>query len=111
MEQDFRAEVRYGMGAVCEADLEEVEGLTACELIQKVVSTPQQSQSAQRTARVLKEVIGSKRTLDVEIISGHGDDGETGEPVELNDVLIRKSEENTKTDAINIRVSEPYVGG
>jgi hypothetical protein len=105
------AEVQYGIGAVCEATLEEPQGLTARELIREVIGRPQKSEPAQRAARVLAEVIDSGRTLDVEVTKKQNSHERLAEPAEPNDVVIKSRDESIETDKLTLRASEPYVGG
>lgn len=108
------AEVQYGMGAACSATLleSEVFNVPARNVIMAVANSPQPTEPARRTARVVVEAIRSGRTMDVEVYDGTKSSNVEGRPIELGDVVISdKDEQKLKTDNLTLRVSEPYVGG
>jgi hypothetical protein len=109
-------EVQYGMGAACSATLleSEVFNVPARKVIMAVVNSPQSTEPARRTARVVAEAICSGRTMDVEIYNGIKSSNIEGRPIELGDVVISdkdKNEQNPKTNNLTLRISEPYIGG
>jgi hypothetical protein len=107
-------EVEYGMGAACTATLLEAEvfNLPARNVIMAVANSPQSTEPARRTARVVVEAIQSGRTLDVEVQDGTKTGNIEGRQIELDDVVIsEKDEQKLKTNNLTLHVSEPYVGG
>ncbi len=114
-EEQVDTKLHYGMGAVCEASLPEskVRNMTARNVIMAVTNSPQSSEPARRTARVVTEAIRSGRDMDVEVYEGAKSDEVSGRPVELGDVVIpdRNGEKTLETDRLTLQVSEPYVGG
>ena len=71
-EEQVDTKLHYGMGAVCEASLPEskVRNMTARNVIMAVTNSPQSSEPARRTARVVTEAIRSGRDMDVEVYEG-----------------------------------------
>ncbi len=114
-EKQIDTELRYGMGAVCKASLPEskIRNVTARNVIMAITSSPQSSETARRTARVVTEAIRRGRSMDVEVYEGAESDEVTGRPVELGDVVIpdRNGEQDTETERLALQVTEPYVGG
>jgi hypothetical protein len=115
-EKQIDTEVQYGMGAACSATLleSEVFNAPARKVIMAVVNSPQSTEPARRTARVVAEAICSGRTMDVEVYNETKSNNIEGRPIELGDVVISdkdKNEQNPKTNNLTLRVSEPYVGG
>jgi hypothetical protein len=107
-------EVQYGMGAACSATLleNEVFNVPARNVIMTVANSPQSTEPARRTARVVVEAIRSGRTMDVEVYDGTKTRNAEGRPIELNDLVITdKDEQIPKTSNLTLHVSEPYVGG
>jgi hypothetical protein len=113
IEKEYKLNLQYGMGGACVATLPEteVEGSTARDLINSIVKIPQPNKPAQRTARVLVEVIASGRSVDVELSDGKSETVEPGKPIELDDVVVQNNMHDTKPKEITFKVSEPYVGG
>lgn len=112
--KELEVALQYGMGASCTATLEKdsVKGASARDLIRQVVRSPQRSNPSQRAARVLAEIIGSQRTVDVEVLHGDRKDDQPGKPIELDEVVVPDSNEQTPdTEKLTIQISEPYVGG
>lgn len=113
-EELVETEITYGMGATCRAILPKrrVEGVSARDLISTVIDAPQSSDPARRAARVLKEVVGSGRSVDVEVSRSFNGERTENQPVLLDDVVLRTDKGVTPvTEKIAIQVSEPYVGG
>jgi hypothetical protein len=113
-EKEVNTEVQYGMGAACSATLleSEVYNVPARNVIMTVASSPQSTEPAQRTARVVVEAIQSGRTIDVEVFDRTKSSNVEGRPIELDDVVISdKDEQKLKPDNLTLHVSEPYVGG
>lgn len=106
--------VQYGMGAECTATLPdaEVNGKSAREVVTTVANTPQDTELAQGTAEVLKEIIGKRRLIDVEVARHPDNGGRAGEPIEMDDIVIKKGDEQIpESGLLTLRLSEPYVGG
>lgn len=107
--------VSYGVGASCEGHFarEAVEGLSARQLLERVVECRQADEPAARTAVVLGEVLRSSRQIDVELIRGGGAAG-PGRPIVLDDAVVRAptgGDTGTEQDDYTILVSESYRGG
>jgi hypothetical protein len=89
-----------------------VEGLSARDLLARVVRCRQQSEAAGRTAAVLAGVLREARRVDVELERG-GSPG-TGRPILLDDVVVHArgaGETSNEQDDYSILVSESYRGG
>ena len=106
--------VSYGLGASCEGHFSRkaVEGLSARQLLQRVVECRQPDEPAARTALVLEKVLRSRRQLDVELVRG-GASG-PGRPMVLDDAVVSApsaGDTGTEQDDYSILVSESYRGG
>jgi hypothetical protein len=118
--QRVRVGVTYGMGgsAFAEFPRDEIAGKSAAELIAKVISRPQPSESAARTARVLQEAMRTAREIDAELIRSSRNRAD-GEPIGLDQVVVAREEgveqgegvAVQETEEVTFRVSESYRGG
>ncbi len=104
----------YGVGESCGASFPRraVKGLTARQLLARVIESPQPPGPAARTAVVLASVLQSHRTVDAELINGAPQG--PGHPIALDDVIIRgRSKENgqREQETYTIMISESYEGG
>ena len=113
LKEKVRTRADYGLGGRCTADLPRgrVEGRTVRELLSTIVDTPQSSDPSRKTAQALKELLGSSRTFDLEVVCGPHDITSPGEPAELDDPVPPIDRSGDRTDTLSIRVSETYVGG
>lgn len=111
--RQFDLSIEYGMSAPCCATLEPetLAGQTARELISRVSNTDQETEPAKRAARVLRDVIRSRRLVDVEVVKNPKEKVEPGKPVGLDEVILKPNNGQPKTDQLILRVQEPYVGG
>ena len=104
--------VTYGLGASCGGRFARrtVEGLSARQLVNRVIECHQARGPAARTAVVVGEVLSSPRQLDVELVRGSGT---AGQPIALDDVVVHGPGEGEKadTDEYTIMISESYRGG
>jgi len=105
--------VEYGMSTRCCAILEPetLAGETVRQLISRVSNTDQETEPARRAVRVLRDVIRSRRLVDVEVVNGPKNKFEPGKPVGLDEVILKPNNGQIKTDQLTLRVIEPYVGG
>ena len=133
--------IEFGMSTQCCATLDEddVLGKTTKTLIQDIAAVPQETEAAERTARVLKDVLSKNRPVDVEIAPGPNDYTEPGQPIGIDQVPFERNDEENETDQepfktndavieieqkpsktkdeeieteeVTLRVTEPYVGG
>ena len=119
--------VEFGMSTQCCATLDEddVLGKTTKNLIQDISAEPQETEAAERTARVLKDVLSKNRPVDVEIAPGPNDYTKPGRPIGIDQVPFERNDEEIEveqkpfktkdeeieTDEVTLRVTEPYVGG
>jgi hypothetical protein len=112
--------VSYGLGKEMFGRFprEEIAGLSARDLIDRVISGPQEPGSAARTAKVLADVLATQRSIDAELTRASSGDAD-GEPISLDQVIVteeggeeqRESPVVQESDQITIRLSESYVGG
>ncbi len=102
--------VSYGVGESCSGRFARrtVAGLTARQLVKRVVECRQPRGTASRTATVLGDVLRSSRLIDVEI--ARGSNATAGTPIALDDVVLR-GDEKSDQDEFTILVSENYRGG
>jgi hypothetical protein len=112
--------IGYGIGGTCSGRFprEAVEGLSAQELIRRVVNTVQPPGSAARTAAVLDAALRCRRQIDLELArAAHGSDVREGLPIMLHDVVIPKAsgapetQANANDETVTLMVSENYRGG
>lgn len=113
-QNDVLVRVPYGIGAAVTGRLPMglLAGVPAREVIQRVIATPQDTDPARRTARVLADVLRTGRRIDVEV-SASADDSAIGEPIRLEDVALPRKSTGSypASDTLTIRVSEEYRGG
>jgi len=114
-EGDVEVSVCYGLGASCLGRFPRrlVGGLPAREVVQKVLESPQPTESAARTVRVLSKVVRSGRPIDVELSSGPDDGTSPGKPIALDDVVVpeRRDDIAPQSDKVTVLLSEAYRGG
>jgi hypothetical protein len=112
--------VCYGIGGTCSSRFgrHEIEGLSARELIGRVVDSPQPSGPAARTAAVLRDALRCAREIDVELARAANSCGEReGAPITMQDVVIPKesgapeTQTNANDETVTLLVSESYRGG
>jgi hypothetical protein len=97
---------------------DEIAGLSARDLIDRVISGPQEPGSATRTAKVLADVLATQRAIDAELTQASSGEAD-GEPITLDQVIVtgdagEEQRENPvveETGEMTIRLSESYVGG
>lgn len=110
-----RINATYAWGAPCLAELPRasLRGLTAETVISRVSEEPQATEPARRTARVLREAMGSGRRLYIErAVNRPIDDEQPGEPLRADDVAVPVADSPQATaEEVSFRVSESYVGG
>ena len=115
VEMIHNVKVRYGMGAEVRARLQaaKVAGRSCRELIGELARHPQPTEPGRRAARVLEEVMASDRQLDVELCRGSNGQRGPGQPVELDQVVVRQGEQqgSDQVESFSLQVSESYVGG
>ena len=105
------------MAASCEAKLkrDEVEGHTAKDVINKVISECRQTVDTELAANAITGVINSKPVVDVniEVLRGDKNYEEAGDPIKINDIVIDevKDESEEKLEKITIKLSKDYYGG
>lgn len=101
--------IRYGISGAVRARLARrtVAGLTARQLVQRVIECRQPGAPGARTARVLGDVMRGSRQLDVEL--ARGADAPAGEPIAFDDVL--SDDTAADQDDLTLLVSEAYRGG
>ena len=104
--------VAYGLGSECGGRFARrtVEGLSARQLVSRVIECRQARGPAARTATVVGEVLRSSREVDVELVQGSST---TGQPIALDDVVVHGpgGDEKADTDEYTIMISENYRGG
>lgn len=106
----------YGLtevGPVAVLDAEEVVGATAREMVMRVAQTPQTSDPARRTARILRDAV-AHRALDYEVVRGDGAEAsQVGEPIGPDEVVVpvARDLEAPRTRHLTLRASEHFVGG
>lgn len=115
-ERDVEVRVCYGLGASCLGRFPRrvIGGLPTHEVIQRVIDSPQPTESAARTARVLTKVVGSGRPVDVEVHTGPNDVTRPGKPIALDDVVIPErsvGDGAPQPDSVTVLMSEAYRGG
>jgi len=113
-EERVLTRVLYGIGGACVAELpvEEVESKSVREIILRVAEEPQRPGPAERTAKVLKEVIQSGgRALYVERTAGPAADPGTGEPLVLDHPVPPSKQREQRARTLEIFASEPFRGG
>ena len=114
-EGDVEVSVCYGLGASCVGRFPHrlVGGLPAREVVQKVLESPQPTESAARTARVLSRVVRSGRPIDVELSNAPEDGTNPGRPIALDDVVVPESRNDSapQSDKVTVFLSEAYRGG
>ena len=81
--------VSYGVGESCRGRFARrtVAGLTARQLVARVIECRQPHGPETRTANVLGEVLRSSRQIDVELAAGPG--SSAGRPIALDDVVVQ----------------------
>lgn len=114
--ETFEVHVVYGLGSSCTAQLaaENARGRSARELIREVISRPRAQGPAQRTAKVLGDVLQENREMDVELFSGAAPGAALGDPITLDHVVIPSDGTASPTrsgETFTIQVSESYRGG
>jgi len=112
--------VSYGLGKEMFGRFprDEIAGLSARDLIGRVISGPQEPGSATRTAKVLADVLATQRAIDAELTKASSGEAD-GEPITLDQVIVtgdagEEQRENPvveETGEMTIRLSESYVGG
>ncbi len=116
----IHARIHYGIGSYCSSSFERhaLEGISARELINRVINSPQPHPSAQRTASVLRDALRCQREIDVELSrAASWREALEGTPIALSDVVVEKSRADAKSEksaddeTINLAVSEQYRGG
>jgi hypothetical protein len=111
--------VTYGIGASCRArfDREKIAGKSAREIIEQVIYCPRPPGPEARTAKVLTEVLGEGRELDVEVVDGPSDGAAVGRPITLDHVVIPRGDGTSGTHhqsqctTLTLQVSENFRGG
>ena len=105
---------RYGMAPTCVATMEpeEVVGLTARQILERVSRAPQEGEPARRAQRVLAEiVVDPRRTLDLEVSRGRERPDMAGDPIELDDIVISGDSPSQVPSPLTFSLSEPLCGG
>ncbi|MBI4718248.1 MAG: hypothetical protein HY763_10615 [Planctomycetes bacterium] len=115
-EADLEVSVCYGLGASCVARFSRsiVVGLPARDLVQMVLDTPQSTEPAARTARVLGDVVRSARAIDVEVAAGATEMAGPGRPITFDDIVLPGAPPRDAAplpDKLTVLVSEAYRGG
>ncbi len=102
--------VSYGVGESCHGRFARrtVAGLTARQLVARVIECRQPHGTGTRTANVLGEVLRSSREIDVELAAGPG--SSAGRPIAFDDVVVEKGEQSDQ-DEFTLLISESYRGG
>ncbi|MBW2282842.1 MAG: hypothetical protein JRG76_01940 [Deltaproteobacteria bacterium] len=104
--------VAYGLGASCGGRFARrtVEGLSARQLVNRVIECRQVRGPASRTAAVVGEVLRSTRQIDIEVVQGSS---ATGQPISLDDTVVHGpgGDQKSDTDEYTIMISESYRGG
>jgi hypothetical protein len=106
----------YGLGASFRArfDRVKIEGWTARQIMQDAIDRPRPPGPADRTAKVLADVLRENRQVDVELVDGPTDGMTVGRPITLEHVVFPRGDTTDRTqqsDSITIVVSESYRGG
>lgn len=105
---------RYGMAPTCVANLapEEVLGLTARQLLDRVCHVPQEAEPARRAQRIMAEVVTQRgRVLDIEVCRGHERPDMAGDPMELDDIVVSGESPSQVPSPLTLSLSEPLCGG
>jgi hypothetical protein len=112
--------VTYGLGGSVFGQFprDEIAGRSASDLIDLVLRRPQPPGSAERTRKVLADVLRAERAIDAELTRASRGEAD-GEPISLDQVVVKEEDaeeerENSVTqesDEVTIRLSEAYRGG
>lgn len=115
-QQDVEVRVHYGLGESCVGRFghQDIGGLPVRDVIDRVTNSPQPTETAVQTAKVVAKVLRSGRPIDVELSNGADDGTSRGKPIVLDDVVLPErpaGDSVRQPGSVTVRMSEAYKGG